>query len=78
MENAKHEQNRKRQAFERIKDVSPDTAKFLQELSAAFGKPEAIRLDIDGQTIYEHGEFAPRSRWMNSVIRTRRILGLEQ
>lgn len=77
-ENAQEAQTRKRQAFAKVKEASPDTAQFLQDVAAAFGKPSAVKLSVEGQTIYEQGEFAKRGRWMESVIRTRRILGLEQ
>ena len=48
--------DRRRIAWHRLQQASPETAKFLADCTAAFGKPAALRLSVDGETIYEQGE----------------------
>ena len=52
----KPQADRRRIAWHRLQQASPETARFLADCTAAFGKPAALRLSVDDETIYEQGE----------------------
>ena len=43
-----------RAAFERMPASHQD---FLRAVAEAFGRPDAVRLEVDGEVIHESGEF---------------------
>lgn len=51
-------QDRKRQAFQQLKECDPAAAEFMQAVAAAFGKPEKVRIEIGGKVIYDDGRMA--------------------
>lgn len=45
--------------WSRIKADAPDVAQFLTEITQAFGKPEAVRVVIQGEVVLDKGELLP-------------------
>ena len=43
-----------RAAFERMPESHQD---FMRAVAEAFGRPDAVRLEVDGEVIHESGEF---------------------
>lgn len=41
--------------WQRIQQDAPDTAAFLSAVAATFGKPSAVRVDIEGETVLQVG-----------------------
>lgn len=48
-----------RAAWDAIKNEAPDVAVFLTQVSAAFGKPAAVRVVIDKRVVVEKGVLLP-------------------
>jgi hypothetical protein len=51
--------DQRRAAFEALQTASTEIAKEMQALTKVFGKPEAVRVEIQGKVIYERGELLP-------------------
>lgn len=45
--------------WSRIKADAPDVAQFLTEINQAFGKPEAVRVVIQGEVVLDKGDLLP-------------------
>lgn len=53
------ETDSRRIAWHRLQQASPETARFLAECGSAFGRPVGVRLTVDGEVIYQHGDVDP-------------------
>lgn len=40
-----------------VRAASPETAEWLNRMTAAFGRPAAVRVVVDGRVIYAMGQF---------------------
>lgn len=49
---AKQADSDKRAAWDRIQQ-QPELAQFLSECKAAFGKPESVRIEIEGEEVWK-------------------------
>jgi len=39
-----------------VREVSPEIAEFLNEVVAAFGRPQAVRVKVAGVVVYQYGQ----------------------
>lgn len=47
--------NQRRDTWTQIQTQAPDVARFLTQISATFGKPAAVRVEIVGRVVLEQG-----------------------
>lgn len=47
---------KRRARMEAIREADPVFANLLVELNKRFGRPEAVRLDVNGETIFNKGK----------------------
>lgn len=52
-ERHKAEQEKKREALKKLEAVSPMHVKYIKRSTETFGKPEAVRLEVGGEMIYD-------------------------
>lgn len=50
---------KRQETWNRIKADAPDVAQFLTEINQAFGKPEAVRVVIQGEAVLDKGDLLP-------------------
>jgi hypothetical protein len=51
--------DQRRAAFAALQAASPEIKREMQAMKDKFGKPEAVRVEIQGKVIYERGELLP-------------------
>lgn len=49
----------RQETWRTIQTDAPDVAQFLTETTQAFGKPEAVRVVIQGEAVLDKGELLP-------------------
>lgn len=40
-----------------VREASPQHAEFLNRVVAAFGRPQAVRVVVDGRVVWQYGQF---------------------
>lgn len=61
--------NNRAAAWAKIQQTDPTLARFMTDFNREFGKPEAIKVEIDGKTILSQGTFAEPRRFYNGKLR---------
>ena len=59
---AQKQRQKRSDTWQRIKDEAPDVAAFLTGVSAVFGKPAGVRVEIDGETVVDTLTTVERAR----------------
>ena len=53
----------------KIQKTDPTLAKFMTDFNRVFGKPAAIKVELNGETVINQGEFAEPRRFFNGKLR---------
>lgn len=56
-------------AWEKIQKLQPAMATLIADCGRVFGKPAAIKVEIEGEIILNQGEFSPAKRFFNGKLR---------
>lgn len=48
--------------WRRIQTEAPEVAELLTEINREFGKPSAVKVIINNETVLDKGEYLPRRR----------------
>lgn len=61
--------NNRAAAWAKIQQTDTTLARFMTDFNREFGKPAAIKVEINGETLINQGAFAEPRRFFNGQIR---------
>jgi hypothetical protein len=61
--------DQRKAAWEKIQSTDPVLAKFMTDFNAVFGKPAAIKVEINGETVINQGEPTPARKFYDGKLR---------
>lgn len=61
--------DKRAETWARIQNTDPTLAKFMTDLNRVFGKPAAIKVELDGETVIDQGTFAELRRFFDGKLR---------
>lgn len=61
--------NQRAETWSKIQNTDPTLAKLMTDFNREFGKPAAIKVELDGETVIDQGTFAEPRRFFDGKLR---------